>query len=423
MEALILIFGELVFAILAPFVTLVVDVIAAIFGFLLQLFSLRGSDESAQPRRDRTNRAARTVTLVLGCIAAVIVAALWVVNSFYFDTTVRYVFATAEQRTGVVTACNSIDGSLFAGRIQLADCSIRRSSHPNTTFELGVDRVALDLRMSSLFGTAHIDTAEVEGLSGWIKGGPRQASTTDASRAEKPRRAFEIGRLDIARSNIDLSGVNRDGMPFELAVDIEHLSSQPLRSRLAFFDILFRSNAAGSIAGAPFEISMSEIEDGRQTAWRASNVPVASFGALAGGSLAWFRDGTVDIVIDDRWQRGDSLDIDMDWRLAFSDIRVEAPPGTGTVTRIVTEPLVRYVNSRNGSLPLEFQLVINENQFEHRWSLAAAGLWSAVGDAVNRLLTELGVDVDKASETGNAIKDGARSVLDRLRKPKDDNPE
>ena len=318
MEALILIIGELVFAILAPFVTLVVDVFAAIIGFLLSLFSSGAGNKTAKPRRGQTNRAARGVAVALGCVAAVIFAALWIVNSFYFDSTVRYVFDAAEKRTGVVTACDAIDGSLFAGRIELTDCSLQRSSHPNTTFELAVDRVALDLRMSSLLGTAHIDSAAVDGLSGWIRGGPRQASTGEESQSEKPRRAFEIGELSIARTNIDLAGVNRDGMPFELDIEIEHLSSAPLRSRLAFFDILFRSNAAGSIAGAPFSISMSEIEDGRQTAWRASNVPVASFGALAGGSLAWFRDGTVDIAIDDRWQRGDSLDIDLDWRLAFS---------------------------------------------------------------------------------------------------------
>lgn len=330
----------------------------------------------------------------------------------------------AEKRIGITTICHEIDGSLFAGRVDLRNCTVRRPSHPTSSFDLNVGEVSLDLRVTSLLGTADIEVARVVGLDGWVASDRRMNGQQDnAEQAEKPRRAFVIGDLDVSEVSIKLSGINPDGNPFELPIEIGQIKSQPLRSRLALFDILFRSNLTGSIDGAPFEISTSTIQDGRQTAWRAEQVPVASFGALSGGPLSWFSAGYVDVFVDDQWQRGDSLSIDMDWRLQFEEVEVKAPAGTGALTQIASEPLIRYVNGLDGQFPLEFQMVVNESQFEFKSSLAAAGLWSAVGESVNDILGKFGVDEEKASETGNAIKEGAKSVLDRLRKPKSEQPD
>jgi hypothetical protein len=418
MEALILIFGELVFAILAPFVMLIVELIGSVLSLIFSFGARR------KPNQGRASRAARVIAMILVGLAILALTAIWVVNSFYFDSSVRYVFSTVEKRSGIATTCQDIDGSLFAGRIDLRDCTIRRPSHPASSFNLSVANVSLDLRITSLLGTAHIDTAEVVGLDGWVKNdrsGP--SSATSPQRAERPRRAFDIGQLNVSNVSLELSGVNPDGNPFSLPIEIQQIESRPLRSRLALFDILFRSNASGSIAGAPFEVSTATIQDGRQTAWRAQKVPVANFGALIGGPLSWFSEGSVDVFVDDQWQRGDSLSIDMDWRLEFSDVEVTAPPGTGAFARMASEPLTRYVNGLDGNFPLEFELAINETQFEYRSSLAAAGLWSAVGEAVNNVLATIGVNLEKAADTADALKEGAKSVLDRLRKPTSDNPD
>lgn len=113
----------------------------------------------------------------------------------------------------------------------------------------------------------------------------------------------------------------------------------------------------------------------------------------------------------------------MDWRLQFADVEVSAPPGIGALARVASEPLISYVNSLDGEFPLEFQMVVNENQFEFKSSLAAAGLWSAVGESVNKTLGAFGIDLKSSAQTGDAIKEGAKSVLDRLRKPKEEDPE
>lgn len=198
-------------------------------------------------------------------------------------------------------------------------------------------------------------------------------------------------------------------------------TSAPLRSRLALFDILFRSNATGQIAGAGFEIRTAGNAGGRETVWQASEVPVASLGAVAGGVLSWFRDGVVDVAVEDRWRRDGQLEIDMDWSLEFRDVEVRAPDTAGALTRIATGPIVDYVNSHGGDFPFEFRMVINESQFEYQSSLAAAGLWTAVGESINRIMTAFDLDVGRsAAETGDKLKEEAKSVLDRLRTPKDE---
>ena len=415
MEALILIFGEMIFALLAPLVAVVVDLIGAILAALLSFAKF--------PRRERRvgSGAAKKVLIVLSAIAVLILSALFVINKFYFVDSVRAVFSVLEQRSGIRTSCAEIDGDVFSGRIALGNCTIVRRGHAISELDLELDSVEFDLQLSSLFGTAEVQTAHIRGLRGSVS---RRQNPTDSDgngTAEKPRRSFEIQDLRIEDVEIDLSGVNKDGGRFELPVEVLSATSAPLRSRLALFDILFRSNATGEIAGAEFEIKTGGDSSGRQTTWRASAVPVASFGSVAGGVLSWFHDGVVDVYVVDKWRRDGQLEIDMDWTLGFRNIEVRAPDTAGVVTRLATGPIVDYVNSHDGAFPFEFQMVINENQFEYKSSLAAAGLWTAVGESVNNLLAGFGFDVaDSAAETGDKLKEGAKSVLDRLRKPRDE---
>jgi len=415
MEALLLIFGEIIFALLAPLVAVVVDLIAAI---LASIFSFIPS-RRWEPRVSRET--ARKVLIVLLAVAAIIVGALSIINKFYFADSVRAVFGLLERRSGVETDCSEIDGSVFSGQITLGSCTIVRTGHPSAEFELELNHVEFDLKLSSLFGTADVQAAHVSGLKGTVTRHHPQSGTDGDEAVEKPRRSFEIQDLRVEDVEISLSGLNKDGGRFELPVNVANATSAPLRSRLALFDVLFRSNATGKIAGAEFEIRTAGDSGGRETVWSASDVPVASFGAVAGGVLSWFQDGVVDVYVVDTWRRDGQLEIDMDWNLRFRNIQVEAPETAGVLTRLATGPIVDYVNSHDGEFPFEFQMIINENQFDYKSSLAAAGLWTAVGESVNNILAGFGVEVgNSATETGDKLKEEAKSVLERLRRSKDE---
>jgi hypothetical protein len=411
MEAIFLIIGELVFTILAPFVAMVVETIGATISALIALLSGRS------PEQFFSSRIARLIALILAALAGLAATVVLVVNLFFFEDSVRFVLGKVESRTAIVTNCGEIEGSLFLGRVTLLDCSIRRPSHPSSSFELVVAEVDVDLRITSMLGTATLDTARVVGPSGWVRADRSQAADESGDDRERPRREFEVKNLLVSDASVNLSGSNPDGNRFEVPVEIDRLEVEPLRSRNALFDLLFRSNAAGTLDGAPFQLSSSVIPDGRRTEWRANKVPIASFGSMTGGLLSWFSSGFVDVYVDDDWQRSDTTTINMDWRLRFSGIEVTPPPGTGTVTRFVTVPLTRYVNSFDGEFPLEFAMVLNENQFEYQSSLAAAGVWSAVGEAADNALSVIGIDLDSTESTGDTLRERMKSILDNARKP------
>jgi len=412
MEALVLIFGEMIFALLAPLVAVVVDLVGVVLSSIFSFFPSR----RREPRL--SSGIARKFLIVFLAIAAVVLGALFVVNKFYFAESVRMVFGTLERRAGIETVCSEISGSVFSGQIALRKCTIDRTDHPVSDFQLELDSVDFDVQLTSLFGTAEVQTAHLFGLRGSMTRHSTQENVDDDI-AEKPRRAFVIHDLKIEDVAVSLSGVNKDGGGFELPIRLSSATSAPLRSRLALFDVLFRSDATGVIAGAEFEIETGGDSDGRQTIWRASDVPIANFGAMAGGPLSWFHKGVVDVYVEDNWRRDGQLEIDMDWNLRFRDVEVRAPNASGVVARLASGPIVDYVNSHDGDFPFEFQMVINERQFEYKSSLEAAGLWTAVGESINNVLAGFGIDVGgSASSTGDKLKEEAKSVLDRLRRPK-----
>ncbi len=414
MEAIALIIGELVFAILAPFIALVVEAVGAVISALIGLLTGKPTEKIA------SSRIARLVALVLAVLTGLVFACILVVNFFFFEDSARFVLGKVESRAGIATECEEIDGSLLFGRVDLRNCSIRRPDHPTSSFDLSVGEVTIDLRITSMLGTATLDTARVVGLSGWVRSDRSQAPDEESAEGdgERPRREFEVRDLQVSDVSVELSGTNPDGNRFDVPIEIDQVEVKPLRSRFALFDILFRSNASGSLAGAPFRLNSSEIPDGRRTEWRAEKVPIASFGSMTGGILSWFSSGYVDVYVDDEWERSDATAIDMDWNLRFSQIEVTPPPGTGRVTRFVTAPLTRYVNGFDGDFPLEFEMVLNEDQFLYQSSLAAAGVWSAIGEAANNALSVIGIELDSPETTGDSLKEGMKSILERARKPK-----
>ena len=469
MEAIALIIGELIYAICVPIVIAVFDALVSLAAAIVSLFGLllpkrkrdkpataspdpgapppqsghdTASPDPAGPARDRpAARIANVIAVVSLGIAVLAGGALWTINRFYFAEAVQFTFDTLERRTGIGTACERATGSVFTGEVRLETCTTERRVHDASTFALHAELIDMDLDMRSIFGRARVERARVTGLTGWVErdapAGPD--ADTDAAATVKPRRAFVVDDLAIQNVDVALSGRNADGNPYRLDVQVEQLSSQPLRSRLALFDLLFRSNASGTLAGAPFTIATGTRPEGRTTTWRAERVPIAELGAVAGGALAWFAEGTVDVRVDDAWAIRDAgtrrkvlaidditvstnslLQVELDWQLDFAGIRVAAPAGTGRMTALVSQPLTRYVNGLGGEFPLRFQLVVTEEQFAFRQSLAAAGFWRAVGDAIRRWLEAAGVAVPTLSAEEKAkLKERGKSLLDRLRKRED----
>ncbi|MEO0616805.1 MAG: hypothetical protein AAFY69_11800 [Pseudomonadota bacterium] len=414
MEALALIIGEIIFVILIPFIALVIELVAAAVSALVAARSGRKREPGSR------GSIAKPVAVVLAGLSAVVLVAVLVVNLFFFEQGVQFVFERIEQRKGITTSCGEINGSLLTGRVQLGDCDIAREDHRVSTFDLQVAEIDLDLRIASMFGTAKLDSVRVTGLAGTVFTDRRSAA--DRPRRDRPRREFEIDDLTVQDVRVAVTGINASGDPFSAPIAVDQLDIAPLRSKLLLFDVLFRANASGSLAGAPFELASSATTDGRRTEWRATQVPVASLADVVGGALGWFSAGFVDVYVEDDWEATESTSLDLDWRLEFSELEVSPPPGTGRVARIASVPLTRLINGYDGSIPLEFGLVLEENQFALRYSLSAAGVWEALKTASDGAFSSVGFDVSKLAEKTESLREGMRSVIDRVR-GSDEEPE
>ena len=94
MEALVLIFGELIFAILAPFVMLIVELIGSVLSLIFSFGAGRKPSRVGTSRagtgRAGTSRAARVIAMILFGLAILALTAIGVANSFYFEKSVRY---------------------------------------------------------------------------------------------------------------------------------------------------------------------------------------------------------------------------------------------------------------------------------------------------------------------------------------------
>ena len=381
-------------------------------------------DEPAPARLPQKRRGRRGLAWVKwGAIAVfgLLITAAAVANFVFFEPIARWAVASMEARTGIRTSFASATGNLFTGKIDLRGVTMTRASGPKGGFDITARRIAIDLDMPGVIGSpSMVDSVLISGVEGRIEHRPRPrarrgSGSSGAGEKLRARKSFEV--RDLRLEDIRLS-LERPGAPATRMV-IDRLSSQPMRSRFALFDALFRSNATGSIAGSPFSITTRKIDQGRETAWDVTGVPVdVASRFLTAPPMGWLTEGTMDLRVTDRWRLAESAEIDMDWRIVLKDGRAAVPQTVPAPIRIAARPLVTYINSRDTPLDIGFTLTMNRDQFDGAASLDAAGLWRA---AVKGIAAQL-AKRKGATENGTASRidrqvDRFKRFLDRKRKP------
>jgi hypothetical protein len=156
------------------------------------------------------------------------------------------------------------------------------------------------------------------------------------------------------------------------------MTPSPLRSNWALFDILFRSNADGSLLGRPFKIASSGDDAGRVTAWSVSDLPVEALDAMIGGPFSLITQGRCDVQVTDRWRLGVDDVIEMDWKIILHDVHGEVPAELTGTRRTLAIAVVAMLNASPEQVPLGFTLHIDRNRFEvpARWKrLDCGGQW------------------------------------------------
>ena len=280
---------------------------------------------------------------------ALIFLTLFVINQWFLNDIAQGLLVRQRDQTGIAITAKTIDGNLFTGKFTASGIIVKRGNHPAGLIDLSVGQVTLSMPVWRIF--AHviaIDVITVDGVQGkYERGIPGQAPAVkqkddgvisiedDGEKTsltvkieKKKRREFQVSALTINNVNVNYTDHTRKH-PLSIPVTIEKLTANPLRNRWAIFDVLFRANANGTIAGRPFRLTTTGDDLGRSTTWTADDLPVALLAHHIGGPFTLLNDGTCYVRVTDRWQMSnDQRMIVMDWSMVLNHVTAAVPEST-----------------------------------------------------------------------------------------------
>lgn len=412
LELLLIFVGDLLVAIVFPVVLAIGQMVVGMIAFIsLHVFGYA------------IKRPTATVLIVgsgvFGGLFTLALLTAIVLNTFYFEPSIKWITKQISDSSGVEISFTSVEGNLLTGKLRVTGLDAIRQDESKTKFDVSAQDIDLDVDLLSLvFGSASLSTLSVSNLNAEVWALPQVdvAATANPSSEGtlKSAKSFSVDALDF--SNLLFTMHKSNAPPLEL--QIRRLESTPFRSNFAVFDTFFRSNIDGSLNGNNFLVSTKRSESGRHTKWQLNDFPAELVGQyIDKAPFGWFEEGTVDIVVEDQWDEGETSEIDMDWRFILKDVRVVTPTETSFMRRAVGAPISRYINSRDEDVDLHFRLVMSEEQFLTKSSLNTAGLWDATLDGMSRTVAEVSENsADEIKEGIGGILDGAKGYLNRKRK-------
>jgi hypothetical protein len=307
MEALVILIGELIAGPLVLILALVIEGTLALFaGIAALLETVFGISVSFLPRKrsvvltpeqqealkvssQRRSRWIKRLSWTLGLLLGVMVALACLVNFVFFESSLRWVLARVEKRSGIQIGFTSASGNLFSGELTLKGVTARRQGHAESNFDLQAAELSLDMAMKRILNrTTPIEKVLLSGLEG-------EFHRVKTPQGLKLRKHYRVDHLRLEAVEVAVRDNSRP-KETQFTVKIDELDSQPLRSRFAVFDVLFRSTASGEIAGRPFSIRTRKTESGRETNWEAEGLPVALVAHHLGGPFDSLEGGTVDVL-------------------------------------------------------------------------------------------------------------------------------
>ncbi len=344
---------------------------------------------------------AKRVAIVSGIALVCTVGFVLILNTFFFEPTARMLINAAATKAGATVTFNQADGNLFTGRIELQDVTIIRQQHSTTNVDLHADTLILDLNLTAMaWGKKNVEFAEANNLTGTVDrvgAGPKQPWFS--------RPNIVIDELLINDVDITFNDHTRNN-PVTLDLLIDHWRSEPIYSRWFVFNMLFHTNARGSINGANFELDSNHSPTQGQANWAFRKVPADLAGLVIGGPLTLLDAGEVDIDIKNRW--GTNSRLVMDWAFTLRDPHATTPSHlTGSMKKLA-DTTVTFINKQEEDIKLAFTLDHDQNDFKGTASVQATGLVKNVAESLVEELKKSAV----AAMAGGAekVQEGADKV-------------
>ncbi|WP_208348205.1 hypothetical protein [Pseudaestuariivita rosea] len=422
MEALLLIISELLFIAIYPFVAFVGGIIAAIFEAVLTFFAMLLRPLFERNRKKQTNpktspvRPKRKGRKYLHWIAAPLIfvgAVIVALNYLFFEPALSFALDQIEDRTSYDIEFTAASGDIFTGRLAISGFEIRDQAGREAGLMLGsASDFEIDVNMWTLLSRdVVLEKLVLNDAVGTIILPPESESQNE-NRPEQdaePRRKRGFVVENLAFSDIEVLAVTADQTSHSL--QIIQATSQPFRSRMAVFDLFFRSNMNATVDGVPLVVSTETISDnGRRTVWRFDDFPVTAAAVFVDRApFTWLNGGTISANVQDAWDLSDQY-IDMDWRLDLKDTDIAAPPEAGRTQRLMIAALDRVVEQRDGNASLGFQMRFDQDGLRNGatgdmtvfWDALVAGVTKAISDNLGERAEET---QDRLNGIGNRIRD------------------
>lgn len=316
---------------------------------------------------------------------------LLLIDLLLFAPALRIALDQIELRSGVDIGFQHARGSLFTGRLELGEVTVRRASD-GLEFTLTVRELTLDVDMLQLHREAlQLTLVRAVGVRGALtrrEGGP-----------QPPVRPFVIDRLELEDVQIEFEDMIT--APFRsLPLEFEALTIAPLRSELAMLDALCGAEARGSARGYSFGAGAH--------AWQARGIPIGPAAHKLGAAGRWIRGGDLDLTLGCLGSyEGDEVRLAVDLRLHNFKI---APPGD-SARHLPASRVAEALSGLGPALRLRFEFGLPRERFRGATKVDQLGLWDGAIQAWN---VELGAKLGLTREELLMLGLGSR-VLEKVR--------
>lgn len=327
-------------------------------------------------------------------VFGLLIVGLALIDLLLFAPALRIALDQIELRSGVDISFHGARGSLFTGRLELEEVSVRRSG-AGLDLAMTVRELTVDVDMLQLLQLHRpalpltlVRAAGVRGSLVRREGGPLA-----------PVRPFVIDRLELEDVQIEFEDMI--SAPFRsLPLSFTALKVAPLRSEFAMLDVLCASDARGSARGYGFGAGAH--------AWHARGVPIGPAAYKLGAAGRWIRGGDLDLTLGCGAEfEGETVDLRVDLRLHNFKI---APPGD-SARHLPASRVAEALSGLGPDVQLHFGFSLPRERFRGATTVDQLGLWDGAIQAWN---VELGARLGLTREELLMLGLGSR-VLEKLR--------
>jgi hypothetical protein len=306
----------------------------------------------------------RVVWTAIGGFGLLVVG-LVIIELLLFAPALRIALDQIELRSGVDVTFRSARGSLFLGRLELDDVTVRRSGGQGVDFSLTIRSLELDVDMLHIYRRAvPVELVRAVGVRGEI-------IRRETGARPPPPHAFEVGRLELEDVQIDFQDTL--AAPFRsLSLVLERYRVAPLRSEFAMHDVLCTSEARGSARGYAFTAGAG--------GWQTRGIPIGPAAHKLGAAGRWIRGGDIDLGLA-CGRTGDPDQIALDLDLRLHDFKI-APPGDSG-RHLPASRLAAALAALGPEIQVRFGIHLARERFRHATNVTQLGLWEAAIQAWN----------------------------------------